>query len=600
MKSNIKLVIWDLDETFWKGTLSEEGIEIIPENVELIKKLAYRGIVNSICSKNDYDTAKAKLQEIGVWDYFVFPYVDWTPKGKAVSDIIEKCQLRPQNVLFIDDNTGNINEVEFFNEGINTALPDVIPSLLTLEGFKGKDDSALSRLEQYKVLEKKDQFKTDANLNNEEFLKSSEITIRFDYDALAHIDRLWELEGRTNQLNFTKLRVSKEQLIADIKTAKTGGQSAALFVQDKYGDYGLVGFYVLHNKRVKHFVFSCRVLNMQIENYVYNKLDCPNIDVVTPVSGVLEFNDGIDFIQELSSGSSIEAVSTSLDKLLLVGGCDLEAVGHYFKKDFNVETDFNYINSDSYSVHKEHTWLLRLAHEIQTGNTDEQPVREAMDGAPFLDFDDVASMKIFTEDWKYLVYSPLNDYSRGVYQNRKDKRIKIPFELFNKDWTNQSIEEHELPAHLRKFTSSVRSKFSSQFDYIGPISDADFKENLLWLAKLFSNREIILLSGSEIDAANSIDVEMVARHKRMNHTLMEVAEVSSNVRVCDVREFISSSQDLTDNIRHYTRPVYFSLAKDISSKLSDSGLDNVEVSQFSALKANLRQCWSIFMRVFSK
>jgi hypothetical protein len=117
---------------------------------------------------------------------------------------------------------------------------------------------------------------------------------------------------------------------------------------------------------------------------------------------------------------------------------------------------------------------------------------------------------------------------------------------------------------------------------------------------LFSNREIILLSGSEIDAANSIDVEMVARHKRMNHTLMEVAEVSSNVRVCDVREFISSSQDLTDNIRHYTRPVYFSLAKDISSKLSDSGLDNVEVSQFSALKANLRQYWSVFMRVFSK
>lgn len=23
--SNIKLVIWDLDETFWKGTLSEQG-----------------------------------------------------------------------------------------------------------------------------------------------------------------------------------------------------------------------------------------------------------------------------------------------------------------------------------------------------------------------------------------------------------------------------------------------------------------------------------------------------------------------------------------------------------------------------------------------
>ena len=29
LTKNIKLVIWDLDETFWKGTLSEEGIHII-------------------------------------------------------------------------------------------------------------------------------------------------------------------------------------------------------------------------------------------------------------------------------------------------------------------------------------------------------------------------------------------------------------------------------------------------------------------------------------------------------------------------------------------------------------------------------------------
>ncbi len=54
----VKLIIWDLDETFWSGTLSEEGISPIVSNIELIKDLSARGIINSICSKNNFDQAK--------------------------------------------------------------------------------------------------------------------------------------------------------------------------------------------------------------------------------------------------------------------------------------------------------------------------------------------------------------------------------------------------------------------------------------------------------------------------------------------------------------------------------------------------------------
>ena len=53
--SKIKLVIWDLDDTFWKGTLSEGPIVSIAENIQLVRDLTDRGIVNSICSKNDYE-----------------------------------------------------------------------------------------------------------------------------------------------------------------------------------------------------------------------------------------------------------------------------------------------------------------------------------------------------------------------------------------------------------------------------------------------------------------------------------------------------------------------------------------------------------------
>ena len=51
--TKVKLIIWDLDETFWQGTLSEGSQIIIEKNVKLIKKLSERGIINSICSKKE-------------------------------------------------------------------------------------------------------------------------------------------------------------------------------------------------------------------------------------------------------------------------------------------------------------------------------------------------------------------------------------------------------------------------------------------------------------------------------------------------------------------------------------------------------------------
>ena len=50
----IKLVVWDLDETFWTGTLSEGGARIPEDNVQLVKDLTDCGIINSICSKNEF------------------------------------------------------------------------------------------------------------------------------------------------------------------------------------------------------------------------------------------------------------------------------------------------------------------------------------------------------------------------------------------------------------------------------------------------------------------------------------------------------------------------------------------------------------------
>ena len=70
--SKVKLVIWDLDETFWRGTLSEGQVEGIGQNIDIVHKLIDRGIMCSIVSKNDYSEVEKKTERVGIVGLFYF------------------------------------------------------------------------------------------------------------------------------------------------------------------------------------------------------------------------------------------------------------------------------------------------------------------------------------------------------------------------------------------------------------------------------------------------------------------------------------------------------------------------------------------------
>ena len=85
---SIKLVIWDLDETFWQGTISEGPISFVENNIEAVRNLTDRGVVNAICSKNDFEAVEKVLKgEQDIWQYFVFPSIDWTAKGVRIKHL---------------------------------------------------------------------------------------------------------------------------------------------------------------------------------------------------------------------------------------------------------------------------------------------------------------------------------------------------------------------------------------------------------------------------------------------------------------------------------------------------------------------------------
>ena len=238
--TKIKLIIWDLDDTLWRGTLSEGGAQLPIEHKQLLIDLTDVGIINSICSKNDLDSTRAELQRLGIWDLFVFASINWDNKGARLRNMIEQMALRPINVLFIDDNTFNLQEAKHYLPELQIAMPDIIPEIIHQVNTLDKKDTDHKRLQQYKVLEEKTCAAAEYD-SNEAFLYASNIRVTIHKDCLTVADRLHELLLRSNQLNYTKKRISLDELTAIINDPNY--DCGYVTVKDVYGDYGIVGFY---------------------------------------------------------------------------------------------------------------------------------------------------------------------------------------------------------------------------------------------------------------------------------------------------------------------------------------------------------------------
>lgn len=321
----IKLVIWDLDETLWSGTLADHGTIALNEvRADMVRKLNERGVVSSICSKNDPDQAEAKLKEFGLWDQFVFPQIAFAPKGAAIAALIEDMQLRPVNVLFVDDNKLNLEEARAFTPELNILDASDPGADALLAGIvEANEHVRKSRLDQYKSLERKQRDLKAAEGSREEFLYSCEIRLASPdkLDNTPYVERIAELINRSNQMNYTKSRVDAGELAQDITVR---GQfpdeyyTVSIFAWDNYGYYGLVGFAAVEDKKVlRHFVFSCRIMHMGVEGRVlkslldaYPELDVSGVPVVAEASDWIHWLEWFepsvrDFVARHETGNSM-------------------------------------------------------------------------------------------------------------------------------------------------------------------------------------------------------------------------------------------------------------------------------------------------------
>ncbi|MES2496788.1 MAG: HAD-IIIC family phosphatase [Pseudomonadota bacterium] len=272
-----KLIIWDLDDTLWQGTLADGDEPVLyGHRAAFVHALNGHGIVSAICSKNDHAAARARLEAFGLWDAFVFPRIAFLPKGDVVRQMVADMRLRPANVVFIDDNVRNLAEVAEAVPGIRVVdarAPDCDALLQSI--LDDHRHIAKSRVAEYRMLEARAAARQASVMTDEAFLLHSGIEATYTHrmDNLDFAGRIEELINRSNQLNYTASRVDAGSLHELIMNVSDYDVFCA-FVWDRYGYYGLVGAAVFDKaaKQLIHFAFSCRIMHMGVEDYLLRAL----------------------------------------------------------------------------------------------------------------------------------------------------------------------------------------------------------------------------------------------------------------------------------------------------------------------------------------
>ncbi|HLP06094.1 MAG TPA: HAD-IIIC family phosphatase [Paludibacter sp.] len=580
----IKLVIWDLDNTFWSGTITEGEIQPIGRNKELLLSLTDGGIINSICSKNTYDVVASKLTELGVFDYFVFPSIEWTPKGQRVCEMIKSMSLRPENVLFIDDEITNLEEVKHYSPGIMVSSPHVIPDLIAFARALGKKDALHTRLEQYKLLERKgvEQKKYGSN---EDFLFASNVKVEIVEDCLPEAERIHDLIMRSNQLNYTKKRISKQEL--DKLLADKEFRCGYVSVQDKFGKYGIVGFYALGNRRLEHFLFSCRTIGLGVEQYVYATLNYPELEVSGEVISHVNRSETPAWINHFqmpepvlaeTSGTSGTDIS-GRSKFLIKSPCDFSKSIAYIKNSDLFDCDFNYVNPRRGNVIEAHNHSVQV---VGLKEYSERQKQEILDDCVFFD-EDMMKGRIFKEKYDVVFLSTLVESYAGIYREKKSGLL-VTFGSYQFPLTSPQywpgILDGSLFSSNNKFTEEYLRKFASKYEFVGKTTPADYRERIdKVLGYLHKDTRLCLILGVEFPyEANKEEFykDRHVSHKLLNDEMRKMANENPRILLLDLNEIVKTQADFTDNLNQFTARVYYEISQYMIRIINQSVFAKVE------------------------
>ena len=277
-KTLYKVIVLDLDDTLWSGTLSEIGRNRIAKNLnsdsgvpflnfmKFIRNLAVNlGIYVAICSKNDIKEVTSAIDYLNKDIFPIKNQIDclvanFNDKSQNLKLIAEQLSVLTSSLVFIDDN-------KIVRDEVKAILPEVcVPEwsthselmlLLNLECLFERCELSLSaqnRRRQYKILQ------SERVNNNMPFLCIRIVEDPHHLQAIKLYSKSNQFKLSQNNKNFNEDSVSLQFEVFRASGENLGLCSALTYVTDK--EY----------LRVINWAISCRYFEIGLEEIILKYL----------------------------------------------------------------------------------------------------------------------------------------------------------------------------------------------------------------------------------------------------------------------------------------------------------------------------------------
>jgi hypothetical protein len=394
-------------------------------------------------------------------------------------------------------------------------------------------------VEQYRMVQRKIDAQKSAGVSNEDFLRASNVRVVIEHEVEQYLDDVVEMLNGTNEINYTKRRIKTDKDLENLREElrSFGIHAGCVFVADDHGDYGFTGFFMMRRlasvKQLIHFTFSCRIMDMGVEQYVYDMLGQPEIDIVKPVTRGLRTHEKIDWINQGGASSSSGVVSDQ--NLVLLGGCDLLQLASYCS--VNRQEFVSKVKDGVKVRYDDPGFILNERDVIKSSN--------ALRKIPFWTYEDATNFDAAVQS-SQLVLVSLWPAARGHYFRTSDHLL-----LHMNKQTHKQIRKKK-PGWLKKHVTELNYDLADRLKLVVDALDR--------LGAMCSAESRIFLLG--VHTFDNLEGELLELRTDFNATCRNYcAENAPKFTFVEVNEIVPR-ETLIDRA-HFTRQGYFMLAKHI-------------------------------------
>lgn len=292
-----KCLVLDLDNTLWGGVIGDDGLsgirigketpeaEAYTEFQQYVKELKERGIILSVCSKNDDTNAREGFSHpdsiLKLEDFSSFQ-ANWEPKHENVREIAKTLNIGIDSLVFADDNPVERNIVR--SQEPKVAVPELGNNVAHYINILDKtcyfetvslsaDDLQRSSFYAGNAIRSEIESKFESY---DDFLNSLEMKAEIMPFSSVYLDRITQLINKTNQFNVTTRRYTQ----AEVETIAADSKYITLYgrLLDKFGDNGLISILIAECRDSELYIdlwlMSCRVLKRGMEQAMFDQLVC--------------------------------------------------------------------------------------------------------------------------------------------------------------------------------------------------------------------------------------------------------------------------------------------------------------------------------------